>query len=355
MKVRSEQELCVDSELVDPTTTSDWDHQVLGHHKANVFHSAAWARVLMKTYNHRPTYLRCYQGNHLIALVPLMELQSLFRPRRGISLPFSDYCDPLLFEPASEGLVFRELCRVSTERNWKYLELRGSGCVPPDGVPAVSFYSHQISLKDGFLGAASSFHPSVGRALRKARRSDQLSVEIDDSESAMRTFFPLLALTRRRHGLPPQPLAFFLHIQREILAKKMGFIVLVRLLGKPIAAMVFFHWGRTALYKFGASDKHFQEHRPNNLAMAAAIQRLTEVGSETLHFGRSSLSNAGLRRFKLTWGATEGALHYYRYSMGTAQWETTLDRTEGVYTKIFKHMPLAFNRVAGRLIYPHLD
>ena len=355
MKVRSEQELCVDSELVDPTTTSDWDHQVLGHHKANVFHSAAWARVLMKTYNHRPTYLRCYQGNHLIALVPLMELQSLFRPRRGISLPFSDYCDPLFFEPASEGLVLRELCRVSTARNWKYLELRGSGCVPPDGVPAVSFYSHQISLKDGFLGAASSFHPSVGRALRKARRSDQLSVEIDDSESAMRTFFPLLALTRRRHGLPPQPLAFFLHIQREILAKKMGFIVLVRLLGKPIAAMVFFHWGRTALYKFGASDKHFQEHRPNNLAMAAAIQRLTEVGSETLHFGRSSLSNAGLRRFKLTWGATEGALHYYRYSMGTAQWETTLDRTEGVYTKIFKHMPLAFNRVAGRLIYPHLD
>ncbi|MEA3213052.1 MAG: hypothetical protein QOE70_6109 [Chthoniobacter sp.] len=342
------------TELVDPTEDANWDRQVLSHPRANAFHSAAWARVLMTTYGHRPVYVRCTKGDRLVALVPLMEVQSLLRARRGISLPFSDFCDALLFDPSCEEECYLRLGAMAPQRNWRYLELRGTGCVPASATPAVSFYSHQLDLRGGPEAVSGRFRPSVRQALRKVGRTP-LTVSIEHSEAAMRTFFPLHVLTRRRHGLPPQSLSFFLNIHREIIAQKMGFVVVVRLEGRPIAAMVFFHWGKTGIYKFGASDKSFQELRPNNLAMSTAIQSLAEAGSETLHFGRSSLSNAGLRRFKLTWGATEEMLHYYRYDIRRGEWGASRDRTEGLHTELFRRLPSMLNRLAGSLIYAHLD
>ena len=345
----------VATEVVDPAQQSDWDRQVLAHPEGSAFHGVAWAAVLRQTYGHRPVYLRCREGSRLLALVPLMQVGSLFRARRGIALPFSDFCPPLFFDPACQPEVFRRLCALGVERRWRYLELRGAHGVPPTAAPCVSYHSHQLDLRGGFAEVSSRFRPSVRQALRRIERDRQLTASIEHSEAALRAFFSLHVLTRRRHGLPPQPWRFFHHIQREIIGRKQGFVVMVRRGGQPVASMVFFHWGKTAIYKFGASDKTHQELRPNHLALATAIQRLSEGPAQTLHFGRSSLLNAGLRRFKLTWGASEDTLHYYRYDLRRAAWETSKDRTDGFYNGVFKRLPLALNRLAGVLIYPHLD
>lgn len=341
-------------EAVDPTSDPDWDRQVLTHPAANAFHSAAWSRVLAATYGHQPCYLRCTRAGRLLALVPFMEVQSFLRPRRGISLPFSDFCDALIFDPQCEEELFQRIGRISLERGWRHIDFRGAGCVPANAIPAVSFHSHRLDLTGGPEAVASRFRPSVRQALRKVARSP-LTVSIEHSESAMRLFYPLHALTRGRHGLPPQSLSFFLKIHRELIARQMGFIVVVRLDGRPIASMVFFHWGNTAIYKFGASDKAFQQLRPNNLAMATGIQTLAAAGAETLHFGRSSLANDGLRRFKLSWGSEEGQLHYYRYETAGGAWRSSRDRTEGFHLELFRRLPASLNRLAGTLIYAHLD
>jgi hypothetical protein len=171
----------------------------------------------------------------------------------------------------------------------------------------------------------------------------------------MREFFHLHSITRARHGLPPQPFSFFLNIHREIVAQDLGSVVLVRLERQAIAAMVFFHWGKLAIYKFGASEKAYQHLRPNNLAMWEGIRLLAARGFEILHFGRSSIGNEGLRRFKLSWGAAEQMLHYYRYDAVRKCWNTTRDRTEGLHTRLFRLLPAPLNRLAGRVIYSHLD
>ena len=63
------------------------------------------------------------------------------------------------------------------------------------------------------------------RALRKAGHSG-VTTRISTSWDAMLVFHRLHLATRRRHGVPPQPLAFFRNIQREILASGHGFIVI---------------------------------------------------------------------------------------------------------------------------------
>ena len=71
--------------------------------------------------------------------------------------------------------------------------------------------------------------------------------------------------------------------------------------------------GNKAVFKFGASDERFQTFRPTNLVFWDAIQFLAQKGFETLHFGRTSLGNDGLRRFKSSWGTTEETINYFRF------------------------------------------
>ncbi|MEO8350741.1 MAG: GNAT family N-acetyltransferase [Chthoniobacteraceae bacterium] len=244
--------------------------------------------------------------------------------------------------------------QIARERRWKHLELRGQGIVPADTPAAVTFYAHRLDLRGGTDAVASRFRPSVRQAQRKAERHG-LTVTLERSQGAMRAFYRLHLLTRKRHGMPTQPWKFFNHIQTEMLVSGLGFIALAKLGVQPVAAAVFFHFGRTGLYKYGASDAQVQEQRPNQLAMAAGISHLVELGIETLHFGRTSFANEGLRRFKQSWGATEELLSYYRLNLRSQRWETARDRSEGLHTRIFRHLPIGLNRLAGQLLYPHLD
>jgi lipid II:glycine glycyltransferase (peptidoglycan interpeptide bridge formation enzyme) len=171
----------------------------------------------------------------------------------------------------------------------------------------------------------------------------------------VREYYRLHVATRRRHGLPPQPFSFFHNIYEEIIKPRQGFIVLGRNDSRLLAAAVFFRYGKTALYKFGASDELFQALRGNNLVMWEAIKFLIKNGCKMLHFGRTSLGNEGLRRFKTGWGATEGVIEYFRFDPQAEAWKRAADSSSGFHNKLFRILPLAVNRLAGAVIYPHLD
>ena len=111
--------------ILDPINDPGWDHIVALHRDAGCFHTSAWAKVLHQTYNHQPFYLQFSRGRRLAALIPLMEVRSPFTGRRGVCLPFSDACEPLIFDPQALGLVRDRLVRFAQERRWKHLEIRG--------------------------------------------------------------------------------------------------------------------------------------------------------------------------------------------------------------------------------------
>ena len=95
--------------LVDPGREPLWDCLVLSHPDATFFHSAAWAKVLSRTYGHKPVYLRCSQGGCLVALIPMMEVRSAITGCRGVGLPFTDFCAPLIFEQGGADSAIKVL------------------------------------------------------------------------------------------------------------------------------------------------------------------------------------------------------------------------------------------------------
>jgi hypothetical protein len=340
--------------ICDPVRTPGWDHLVALHRDASCFHTSAWAKVLYRSYGHRPFYLQFSCGRRLAALVPLMEVRSPVTGPRGVCLPFSDACEPLIFDQGMMGLVRAELLHFTRERRWKYLEIRGSKSFELASEETANFYGHTLDLRSGTKELASRFASPVRRAIRKAERSD-VKARVVHNRQAIGDFYRLHVQTRRRHGLPPQPASFFQNIYNEIIKPGLGFTVVAERRSRPVAAAIFFRFGKNALYKFGASDKKFQELRANNLVMWEGIQSLAQTGAEKLHFGRTECENDGLRRFKLAWDTKEETIDYFRVDPAGRPVLTSPCSKFGFHKRIFGTLPLVLNRLAGSIIYPHLD
>jgi hypothetical protein len=283
-----------------------------------------------------------------------MEVRSALTGRRGICLPFSDVCEPLIFDPEVADEISDRLVCFARERRWKYFEIRGGKSFQPGYNSTEKFYGHTLDLRGRVEELANRFSGPVRRAIRKAQRND-LDTLVARNPQAIRDFYRLHVQTRRRHGLPPQPASFFFNIYEHIIKPGLGFVVLARRGTRPIAAAIFFRFGKSAVYKYGASDKRFQEFRANNLVMWQGIQLLARTGVEKLQFGRTDCENDGLRRFKLSWDTQEETIDYFRVDPSGRQCLTPPRHDSGLHKRIFGRLPLVFNRLAGSIIYPHLD
>ena len=343
-----------EARVIDPTCDPDWDGLVASHPGSNFFHSAAWAKVLCRTYDHKPISLLLSRNGEPAALVPLLEVSSPFTGRRGVCLPFTDFCDPLFFGRCDFNIVSRPLCELARNREWKYFEIRGGNTSAQRTTPSMRFYGHRLDLRSGPEALFAGFASSARRAVRKARLSD-LDVQISQSQEAILDFYRIHARTRRRHGFPPQPISFFLNIYDLIIKPGSGLVVLASRGKRPIAGAVFFHKRNEAVYKFGASDERLQHLRPSNLVLWEAINFLARQGFEKLHFGRTSLENQGLRRFKLSWGTAEETINYFRFDSTSNECIVAGEHVSGFHNTVIARLPLALNRLMGEVIYRHLD
>ncbi len=230
-------------------------------------------------------------------------------------------CTPLLFDESVQSSVVSKLSQLAITRDWKFLELRNATKPSASAVPSATFYSHNIDLRPEARSTPSArFASSVRSAIRKALKHAESPLRLARSPESLSVFYDLHLRTRRRHGLPPQPMKFFHNIHDELLKNGLGFVALARSASRPIAAAVFFRLAEKALYKYAASDERYQELRGNDVVMWEGIKFLVQEGARTLHLGRTSIENDGLRRFKSGWGATEETLHYFRFDVGRNSW-----------------------------------
>jgi hypothetical protein len=340
--------------IIDALKESDWDSWTRLHPNCGIFHSAAWANVLSKTYHHKATYVRLLQQGSVAMLLPMMEVDSTLKGVRGVSLPFTDMCEPLDFEQIKAVSVVEALRVLAKQSRWRYFEIRGSFKACGASQPSVEYFHHKLNLNGKVNVVFGRFAGSVRRAIRKAEKSG-LTVSVARNKKVLMDFYRLHCRTRRRHGAPPQPWSFFLNIYDEIISKESGFVVVASDRAHPVAAAIFFNYRSRAIYKFGASIPDAYENRANNLVIWEGIKTLIGLGSQVLDFGRTSLFNEGLRQFKSRWGSFEERVGYYRYDASSGACLSSLDRSSGVHNVIFAKLPLTLNRIVGAILYPQLD
>jgi hypothetical protein len=341
----------IEAAVVDPSGQKDWNELLSRTPGSSFFHTSAWAEVLRESYHYEPLFFTIRKQAALEALLPVMEVDSPLTGKRGVSLPFTDYCEPIASGAAQFQDLFAEAVALGKKRRWRYLELRGGETFFNKAEPSEWHYAHTLDL--GKMGVYSYFSDSNRRNIKKAEKQN-LDVSISASPDALQTFCRLNALTRRHHGLPPQPRRFFQCVHDRILSRNMGLIVLASLRGTAIAANVYFTFGDQILYKYGASDRAFQDLRASNLVMWEAIKWGCDRGYRTLCFGRTEPDNEGLRKFKTGWGARERLIKYYRFDLQKGAFIKTPMIINPLFRKIFSKLPIPALNMLGSILYRHM-
>ena len=322
------------------------------HEDATIFHTTAWAKTICESHNYKPIYFTQRNGNRLPVLIPIMEVNSILTGKRGVSLPFTDYCEPIVDASIPSQKVFDYIITYGKKKAWEYIELRGAKNFLPDVTPSTQFFSHILDLTQEEQ-IFSGFRNSTKRNIKKANK-ENVKVDFFNSPESIKEYYRLHCVTRKRQGVPPQPFYFFRKIHDHIISGNLGFVALGSYLDKNIAGAVFFHYGNKVFFKFGASDTKYQHVRANNLVMWEAIKWSCRNGYKSFCFGRTDLANNGLRQFKSGWGAQEHIINYYKYDLQKDTFVQDNQNIKRSYTKIMTKIPIPALKTIGTLLYRHM-
>ncbi len=343
----------LDIQIIDPTQYPSWDELLISTPGSSFFHTSSWAKVIKEAYGYTPKYFTEFDDGKILKLIPVMEVKNILNGRRGVSLPFTDYCDLISMGNNQLEDLLNHVIRYGKECNWTSLELRGRNNLLPLTSSSVTYLGHTLNLSKSEEEIFSSFRDSTKRNIKKAINNG-VEVKIYNSLESIEEFCRLNCLTRKKHGIPPQPFYFFKKVFEHIILNQIGFIVLASYKNQYIAGAVFFHFGDTAIFKYGASDTKYHHLKPNNLIMWEAIKWYCQNGHKSFCFGRTEVDNKGLLQFKSGWGATEHHINYYKYDFKKETFVSVVSKLTGFHNKVFNKMPIPILNIIGNILYRHV-
>ncbi len=315
---------------------------------ANIFHHPAWLKTISETYGFKSNYVvHNYQPkappNYVL---PVMQIKG----DRWVSLPFTDCSKPLCINANNAIELTDELNQLRKSLDAKTMEIRWPLLASINSYTSENFYWHTTQLSPDSESVYKRFkRTQVQQSIRKAEK-DGVTVRMGTKWDDVKLFYKLHLKTRRRLGVPIQPLRYFRNLWKNLIDQGLGFIILAYHEEELLAGAVFLHWKQTLTYKYSASDNRFWNLHPNNLVLWEAIHWGCENGYKVFDWGRTDLDDRGLRDFKLGWGSEEKLLQYTILSDSPPR-----PTKQGVLRKAMKnviqHSPTWVCRGLGELFY----
>jgi len=345
----------MDIRIVDPGLNPQWNELILNNFDPDIFHSAEWCQVLKSSYKLRPIYFVASEARKPVAIIPLAEARSSLTGNRGVSLPFSDYCHFLESNEDSWHSLLEPILTYGRKMKWKYCEFRSLKFIS-DATPSEMFYTHDLDLTRPTDILWANLKNSCRRNIKKASR-EGVKIRFDKSWPGLEQFYRLQVMTRKRHGLPPQPLIFFKNLYENIISKNLGIIASAYSQHKIIASSIYLNFNHKALFKYGASDARYHHLRPNNLMMWEAINWHRENNCRQMNLGRTERDNTGLLNYKRQWGGKEYCLNYHRFDFEIGSYAKNMERQLMAFwpSQLARLLPDCLFKFSGKILYKHIS
>jgi lipid II:glycine glycyltransferase (peptidoglycan interpeptide bridge formation enzyme) len=216
--------------------------------------------------------------------------------------------------------------------------------------PGNSYRFHSLDLRRGTDEIFRAFHKDcIQRKIRRAER-EGLRYDEGNSDDLLHKFYRLMVMTRRRQGLPPQPLKWF-----QALISAFRHNLSIRVASKDnvgVASILTLTHKKSMVYKYGCSDAAANKFGGMPLLFWKAIQDAKDKNCEELDMGRSDLENRGLIEFKGHLGADARVLQYWTYPSRVGS-KNSGWKLQAV-GKIVSASPDWMVKVAGSLLYRHI-
>lgn len=342
---------------IDPLRDPRWTDLLESHPRASVYHLPGWLEALRRTYGYDCFAVTTSPPEAVLTNgLPVCRVRSWLTGNRLVSLPFSDHCEPLVERPEESVEILSFLAREVSRGNWDYAEIRPVEHAPVEHDSlqgfqlSQTFCLHRLDLCPSSEVLFAQFQKSgVQRKIRRAER-EGLLYEQGRSQLLLTKLYHLLRLTRKRHGLPPQPVAWF----RNLIAclGERATLHVASHEGRPIAGLLTISFKKTLVYKYGGSDARHHNLGGMPLLFWQAIQQAKAMGLEELDLGRSDPDDAGLIDFKRHLGAAGSTLVYYRFTQSrvaspASNWKLRTAK------RVFGLAPAPVLSLAGKLLYRH--
>jgi CelD/BcsL family acetyltransferase involved in cellulose biosynthesis len=344
---------------IRPLQDPRWTELVDKHPRSSAFHTVAWLKALHLTYGFEP--IACTTsppGARLENGLVFCRVKSWITGRRMVSLPFSDHCEPLVDNAEDEHVLVSALEQTLHQEKMRYLEVRAARPLAAANSSCLStqiFSFHQVDLRPDLHALFANCHKSCTQRMILRAEREGLICESGRSQALLDGFWDLLLVTRRRHGIPPQPNRWFRNL---IDCFGEGLRICVAFKGKrPVAAILTLRHKDTLMYKYGCSDAGFHNLGGNQLLLWRSIQEAKREGLRVFDLGRTDCDNSGLITFKDRWGSTRSTLTNSRVSVLPLSGGAGRDGTEWparIAKRVVPWLPDCLLRMAGNLLYRHI-
>ena len=325
-----------------------WRQLVEASGNATLFHTPAWAQVLRGAYGIRVFAATNERRGKVVAGCLLARTRNPFA-RRVVCLPFSDSCAPLGVDEDATAALMRGL--AAEPGLGGNLEIRGIKA-PAPWWTVDSFEQWSIDLARPFAQIQREADRNFRRQVKRAG-AGMFRIETGDSAAMMRRFFAIQLETRRRLGVPPQPLRFF-SLVRNGFARSHGLEVwLASCAGRDQAAVVLLRDGPILYAKWSARAAESMAGA-SHLLFFSILEH--HAGKATaLDLGRTDARNTGLARFKAEMGAVPAPLPYsYFPRLPRRASAEDPDHATSALARAWRRLPLSLTRAIGAVAYRYL-
>ncbi|MDX1521990.1 MAG: hypothetical protein R3264_10215, partial [Anaerolineae bacterium] len=203
--------------LIEPQTDPLWQ-KLVEQQPSDVFHSPAWLRVLAETY---PIKIRACvlldKAEEPVGGIPFGQISD-DKGSRLVTLPFSDYCDPVAGSDEQWQALATRLLAETPAFTIRCLHNRLPLADQRFTVVNKAKW-HGLDFQDDLDTLWAGIHSSARRAIKKARR-EAVTVQAARSKKELRQFFELhLGVRKNKYRLLAQPYRFFENIWDNFVAK----------------------------------------------------------------------------------------------------------------------------------------
>lgn len=336
-----------------PHTDPRWQRLIADHPYSSVFHTPQWLRALADTYGFAPQayVLAGDEAATPSAGIAFFEIDDV-RGKRVVSIPFSDFCDPLVRDAAE----WEALCAPLLAKNLPVVTRCLHNPIPLDDAQMPVYKRakwHGIALDAPPDTLWAGFNPAVRRAIRKAEKAGVVVREAGHDD--LRAFFEMhLHLRKYKYRLLAQPYAFFENIWQQLIAPGQGLLMVACADDRRIGYVMYLKWRDTLTYKFSVSAQDALAYRPTDLLIWEGVRYAHAQGFRWLDLGLSDWDQEGLVRFKRKFAPLEKTLSFLRYSPANPAHDgPVLDGLLPRMTELFTDARVddAITEEAGALLY----
>jgi len=337
-----------------------WNAFVLKHPFGSVYHHPLWHQAIEETYGYQSRYCTIEEDGQIVAGLPFTIARNALFQKNLISYPYSDACDPLLHSCQDMDEIARAIDDYAARNRITAREIRTylcRGTIPGFSLEGEGTYCNFVLDLDRDADSIfrSLHHNCVQRGIRKAQSYRRMEVIEGSTLEEMRQFYDLHVMTRKWHGVPPQPFQFFKNLWETLRPPGLLSLLLARMNRITLAAVVLLRFKDVVYYKFAAADRSYLTRRPNHLLIWRIIEDALRDGYKSLDFGRTFVGDTGLIQWKTRWGGRPHAYGYYQ-SVGSHGDRSNREGNASriILGSIIKRMPTCIVKLSGELFYKYL-